>query len=53
MVLVFEDTKDNTMAKRKNTNGHTLIHKTQHRKPKIEQHEPHKTPAANPGVPEG
>jgi hypothetical protein len=32
---------NNTMAKGKGTKGKTTIYKTQHRKPKIEQHKPH------------
>ena len=32
---------DNTMDKRKQTKGQTMIHKKLHRKLKIEQHEPH------------
>jgi hypothetical protein len=31
---------DNTMAKRKRATGQTMIYKTQHRKQKIDQHEP-------------
>jgi hypothetical protein len=30
-----------------------MIYKTQHRKIKIEQHEPHKKPGVNSGAPEG
>jgi hypothetical protein len=32
------------MAKRKKTIENTKIYKTPHRKPKIEQHEPHQKP---------
>jgi hypothetical protein len=41
------------MAKRKRTKGQTMIYKTPHRPPKIEQHEPHQKPGMNSGAPEG
>ena len=41
------------MTKRKWTKGQTTIYKTLHRKPKIEQHEPHQKLRENQGVPDG
>ena len=41
------------MAKRKMTKVQTMIHKTLHKKLKIEQHERHKKPRMNSGTPEG
>jgi hypothetical protein len=41
------------MTKRKGTKEQTIIYKTFHRRLKIEQHEPTKTPWVNLGDPEG
>ena len=34
------------------TKGQTIVYKTLHRKPKIEQHIPHQEPMVNTGAPE-
>ena len=44
---------DNTMAKRKRTQGQTMIYKALHRKLKIESHELHLNPRVNTGATEG
>ena len=44
---------DNTMDKKKRTEGKTMIYKTIHRKLQLEQHEPHLKPRENKFVPEG
>jgi hypothetical protein len=40
-VIRIRQSKDNTMANRKRTEGETTAYKTLHRKLKIEQQEPH------------
>jgi hypothetical protein len=50
--MFVNGSRQNVQYLKRTLKGQTMIYKTLHRKPKIEQHIPHQEPMVNTGAPE-